>query len=69
MKKPALHWQILIAILLAIIFGILFPKLTPYVSWLGTLFIRALKMIVVPLVLSSLITGVTNAGAENHLGG
>lgn len=68
MKKIALHWQILIAIILAIIFGSLLPDYTPWVKWMGTLFIRALKMIVVPLVLSSLITGVTNAGKGNSLG-
>ncbi len=68
MKKPALHWQILIAIIIALFFGAIFPGLTPYVAWMGTVFIRALKMIVVPLVLSSLISGVTNAGSGSSLG-
>lgn len=68
MKKPALHWQILIAIVIALFFGAIFPGLTPYVAWMGTVFIRALKMIVVPLVLSSLISGVANAGSGSSLG-
>lgn len=68
MKKPALHWQILIAIIIALFFGAIFPGLTPYVAWMGTVFIRALKMIVVPLVLSSLISGVANAGSGSSLG-
>jgi Na+/H+-dicarboxylate symporter len=68
MKKPALHWQILIAIILALFFGSLFPSQVKYVDWMGTVFIRALKMIVVPLVLSSIITGVTNAGSGKSLG-
>ncbi len=68
MKKIALHWQILIAILIAIAFGSFFPYQTRYVEWMGTIFIRALKMIVVPLVLSSLISGVTSAGQEGKLG-
>lgn len=68
MKKPALHWQILIAIIIALFFGAVFPGLTPYVAWMGTVFIRALKMIVVPLVLSSLISGVANAGSGSSLG-
>lgn len=68
MKKLALHWQILVAILLALIFGSFFPAYTKYVAWMGTLFIRALKMIVVPLVLTSLICGVTNTGSGRSLG-
>ena len=68
MKKLALHWQILIAILLSIVFGSFFPNQTQYVEWMGTIFIRALKMIVVPLVLSSLISGVTSAGNQGKLG-
>ncbi len=68
MKKVALHWQILFAILIAIAFGGIFPYQTRYVEWMGTIFIRSLKMIVVPLVLSSLISGVTSAGQEGKLG-
>jgi Na+/H+-dicarboxylate symporter len=38
------------------------------VSWLGDLFLRALKMIIIPLILSSLISGVTNLGSGGNLG-
>lgn len=135
MKKPALHWQILIALLLAIVYGLLFPTryvideqteagfakrlpdksvalklsnisikefetrkslemavkkvLTPAemeknfgaiikasyrnqavdaVGWMGDIFLRALKMIIIPLILSSLISGVTNIGSGSNLG-
>jgi proton glutamate symport protein len=68
MKKPALHWQIILAIAIAILFGWLLPEQVKYVSWMGVVFIRALKMIVVPLVLSSLISGITNAGSGKSLG-
>jgi len=37
------------------------------VSWMGDLFLRALKMIIIPLILSSLITGVTNIGTGGNL--
>jgi Na+/H+-dicarboxylate symporter len=43
----------------------------PYVSsisWMGDLFLRALKMIIIPLILSSLISGVTNIGTGGSLG-
>lgn len=68
MKKIALHWQILIALILAVIFGSVFKNQVHYVSWMGVLFIRALRMIVVPLVLTSLITGMTNIGNSGNLG-
>ncbi len=135
MKKIALHWQILIALILAIIYGLLFPTryvldekvndklekrmvpsevlaalrevqsdssytydglaeitkqqlpLAAYekyypllvrfsyanpaikaVSWMGDLFLRALRMIIIPLILSSLISGVTNIGSGSNLG-
>ena len=66
MRKPALHWQILIAIGLAVIVGLLVKSGTtdefapnifgvPFVSifdYIGTLFLNALKMIIVPLITS-----------------
>ncbi|PIE86029.1 MAG: dicarboxylate/amino acid:cation symporter [Bacteroidia bacterium] len=39
-----------------------------YVSWLGELFMRGLKMIIVPLILSSIVSGVTNIGNAENLG-
>ena len=38
------------------------------VSWMGVIFLRALKMIIIPLILSSLISGVTNIGSGENLG-
>jgi Na+/H+-dicarboxylate symporter len=64
MLKLKLHWQILIAIVLGIIFALTLTNYVPYVSWLGDLFLRALNMIIIPLVLSSLISGVANIGGE-----
>lgn len=135
MKKVALHWQILIALIVAIIYGLTFtttyqiredsykslsrsyvpinvqqqlevlegkefatltefrtaleslPDPTTirqyegqiveaayynppieYVSWMGDLFIRALKMLIIPLILSSLISGITSIGSGSSLG-
>lgn len=66
--KINLHWQILIAIVLAVLFGIYLKEHTKYVTWMGTVFIRALQMIIVPLVLSSIVSGVTNIGSAERLG-
>lgn len=135
MRKLALHWQILIALLLAVAYGLYFSTnytlsetsfkelgkkkvaslvqeqlqivkgqrfsslaafdksledcLSPeqlktyrttiiraaydnpavnYISWMGELFIRALKMLIIPLILSSLISGITNIGSGTNLG-
>lgn len=38
------------------------------VGWMGDLFLRALKMLIIPLILSSLISGVTNIGSGSNLG-
>lgn len=134
MRKIALHWQILFALIIAIIYGLAFPtsyeinqnsykklvrnkvpiliqeQLTPLdsirfgsmseflialdnlsgndfekykssilkaayynppvssISWMGDLFIRALKMLIIPLILSSLISGITSIGSGTNLG-
>ena len=38
------------------------------VSWMGDIFLRALKMIIIPLIFSSLISGVTSIGTGSSLG-
>lgn len=68
MKKIKLHWQILIALVLGVIYGIILPDYVEYVKWMGDLFIRGLKMVIVPLILSSIISGVTNIGSGGNLG-
>jgi proton glutamate symport protein len=68
LKTPALHWQILIALVLAVLFGIYLPGQIKYVSWMGTVFLRALQMIIMPLVFSSIISGVANIGNAGNLG-
>jgi len=68
MRKIELHWQILIAIVLAVLFGLYFSNLIDYVSWMGSIFIRSLKMIVAPLILTSIASGVANIGSAGNLG-
>ncbi len=68
MKKLELHWQILIALLLGIVYGVFFTDYVEYVSWMGDLFLRALKMMIVPLILTSIISGVANIGNAKNLG-
>ena len=68
MKKIALHWQILIAFILAVLFGIFLKDQVKYFSWMGEIFLRMLKMIVIPLILSSIISGIANIGNEGNFG-
>ena len=61
-----LHWQIIIGLILGLIWGLAaslwgFTQFTvDYIQPWGTIFINMLKFIAVPLVLASLIVGVTN---------
>ncbi|MCJ7553217.1 MAG: dicarboxylate/amino acid:cation symporter [Ignavibacteriaceae bacterium] len=68
MLKLKLHWQIIIAFIVAIILGLTIPQYADYVRWLGDLFLRALKLIIVPLILTSIVSGVTNIGGAQSLG-
>ncbi len=66
MKKLALHWKIIIGMVLGVVYGLLAVKLELVEftdSWIkpwGTIFINLLKLIAVPLILASLIKGVSS---------
>ena len=74
MKKLALHWKILIGMVLGIIWALLSSSLgwsAFTIDWIdpfGTIFINLLKLIAVPLVLFSIISGVANIGDPASLG-
>ena len=65
--KLALHWQILIGVLLGILFGILAPGYIGYTKWAG-ICSKGLKMVVIPLVFSALVMGVSSVGEAADLG-
>lgn len=67
MKKLPLHWKILLGMLFGVLFGLLFSQFewgkALVVDWIkpfGTIFINVLKLIAVPLILASLIKGVSD---------
>lgn len=68
MKKIPLHYQIFTALALAVLTGIFIPSSAPYVSWLGDMFLRALKMVIIPLIITSIASGAANIGSGNALG-
>ncbi|MDC0178002.1 dicarboxylate/amino acid:cation symporter [Polaribacter sp.] len=67
MKKLALHWKILLGMILGIIFGFIMNTVDVgkgfVIDWIkpfGTIFINLLKLIAVPLILASLIKGISD---------
>ena len=67
MKKIPLHWSIMLGMILGVLVGAVFttfeagPKLiSHWVKPFGTIFINALKLIAMPLILGSLIKGVSD---------
>jgi Na+/H+-dicarboxylate symporter len=66
-----MHWQILIALLLAVAAG---SASGPHGEWLpvfdftGRLFLNALFMLIVPLVVSAIISGLATMADGHHLG-
>lgn len=79
-KKRQDPWKVLIAIFLGIIVGScsqqgkkilgveLFSWLNPFYHLFGSLFINALTLVVVPLVSSSIITGIARIGDQDSFG-
>ncbi len=74
MKKLALHWKILLAMILGVLWAIISGKFgwneftADWIDPFGTIFINGLKLIAVPLVLFSIITGVAGMGNPAKLG-
>jgi Na+/H+-dicarboxylate symporter len=83
MRKLELHWQILIAIVIAALVGgfvfnskaatgvdptVFGVKAISIFDYVGTIFLNALKMIIVPLITSSIIVGVAGIGSGGNLG-
>lgn len=75
MKKLALHWQILIGIVLGVVFGLVSVKfgaagkefVLNWVKPFGTIFINLLKLIAIPLIVVSLVKGISDLKDVTHL--
>ena len=74
MKKPPLHWQVIIGLVLGALYAFFAVNYNwisftlDYVKPLGDIFINLLKLIAVPLVLFSIISGVIALGDVKKLG-
>jgi proton glutamate symport protein len=72
-----LHWQILLSLALSALFGLLIlpaagesfaANVESGCRFFGKLFMNALKMVIVPLIVASIISGVMHLGAEKGVG-
>ncbi len=71
MKKISLASQILIGLVLGIIVGAIFygsPTIASYLQPIGDIFLRLIKMIVVPIIVASIIVAVAGVGDIKQLG-
>ncbi|MEM7084993.1 MAG: dicarboxylate/amino acid:cation symporter [Bacteroidota bacterium] len=67
MKKLALHWKIIIGMVLGVVFALVMTNfswgpgfISDWIKPFGTIFIRALKLIAIPLILAALIKGISD---------
>ncbi len=60
--------QVVFALILGTIFGIFLPDYAGYVKPLGTLFLRMIKMVIVPMIFFSLVSGITSMSDPSSLG-
>ena len=61
-KKLGLGTKIIIGIVIGIIIGLVSPAAAKFISPLGDIFLRMLKMLIVPLVFFSITSGICKMG-------
>ncbi|MBT7598104.1 MAG: dicarboxylate/amino acid:cation symporter [Gemmatimonadetes bacterium] len=64
----ALHWQILAALILGALAGVVIPDVVTSVDFVGDLFLKGLRMVIVPLITTSIICGVAGLGGGEGVG-
>ena len=65
----ALWKRVLGALALGLIFALVWPSATPAMAFMGDLFVRAIRMLVAPIVLVTIASGITTLGDPKRLGG
>ena len=67
------NWHIFFGIILGILVGIFlhgheFPRVSIILTFIGQVFIRLIQMVVIPLVVSAIVIGITSIGDNKQLG-
>lgn len=71
MRVPALHWQTAIALAFAVAAGALVGPAAAFIeacAFVGTLFLNALTLLIVPLVFSAMVNGLGSIGESRTVG-
>jgi len=66
--KLKVHTQIIIAIVLGVVTGLLLGERAGHLKILGDVFIRLLKLIIIPLIMASMVAGIVSLGDVRKLG-
>jgi Na+/H+-dicarboxylate symporter len=61
--------RVLGALVLGLLFALVWPEATPVVAFMGELFVRAIRMLVAPIVLVTIAAGITALGDPKRIGG
>ena len=61
--------RVLGGLILGLVFALIWPSGTPAVAFVGDLFVRAIRMLVAPIVLVTIAAGITSLGDPRRLGG
>ncbi|AJP73055.1 dicarboxylate/amino acid:cation symporter [Sphingomonas hengshuiensis] len=61
--------RVLGALALGLVFALVWPSATPAVQFMGDLFVRAIRMLVAPIVLVTIAAGITSLADPKRLGG
>ena len=61
--------RVLVALALGLLFALAWPAATPSVAFIGDLFVRAIRMLVAPIVLVTIAAGITSLGDPKRIGG
>lgn len=66
--KIKIHTQIFIAIIAGVGAGVLLGPNAEHIKIIGDIFIRLLRMIIIPLIMASMVTGIVSIGSGKNLG-
>ncbi len=67
MKRIGLTTWILLGLLFGVLLGYLAPSFAVKLQWVAALFIRLIKLLVAPIIFSTLVVGLAGAG-QRHIG-
>ena len=61
--------RVLGSLALGLFVAVVLPTAAPYVAFMGDLFVRAIRMLVAPIVLVTIAAGITSLGDAKRIGG